>query len=93
MAGLEELAKLPATQVCTLRYEDFLDQPESTLQSFMQFLGPHYHNADWMRRAKAQIRRGRSAWTTLPTREQTMLQEACRPGFDALRRYGIPTDI
>jgi putative sulfotransferase len=93
IAGLEELRALPSTQVCTLRYEDFLAQPEPTLQAFMEFLGPQYVNEEWMRRAKAQIGRGRSAWTSLPAREQTLLQEACRPGFEALRAHGISTDF
>jgi len=88
IAGLKEIEKIPREQVCTLRYEDFLSKPEPTLRAFIEFVAPQDANEDWLVRAKAKIGRGRSAWMDLPPREQTLLDAACRPGFDALRDHG-----
>lgn len=93
MAGLEELKRIPAGHVCTLRYEDFLGNPEPTLRTFIEFIGPQYLSEAWLRQARARIGRGRSAWTALPAQERTLLEQACRPGFEALKAHGISTEF
>jgi hypothetical protein len=83
MSGLRELAALPAERVLTMRYEDFLSSPTSSITALLEFLGVPADEA-WVRRTAAMVRPARSAWETLPASELQPLQDACRPGFAAL---------
>ena len=84
MAGLAELASLPAERVLTLRYEDFLTSPQESIAALLAFLDPEPTDDAWVERVAAMVRPARPAWHDLPAAELASLEEACRPGFAAL---------
>lgn len=84
MAGLAELAELPAERVLTLRYEDFLAHPRDALARLVEFLDPGSVDGAWIERTAAVVRSARSAYKTLPPRALAQLTDACAPGFAAL---------
>jgi hypothetical protein len=87
--GVELLGALPAERVITLRYEDLLDDPDTTVTRLGEALGRGEVDPQWHRAAVAMVGRGRSAWRELPTAERRELQHACAPGFAALAEQGL----
>lgn len=84
MEGLAELDALAPTRLLTLRYEDFGAAPRSTIARLFAFLGVET-DAAWLDAMATRIRPARSDWSTLPPRERRALDDACQPGFAALR--------
>jgi hypothetical protein len=84
IAGTHELAQLPAERVLTLRYEDFLAEPRANITRLIEFLDDQPVDAAWLAEVAAMIRPARSAIADLPAHELAQLEEACRPGFEAL---------
>jgi hypothetical protein len=91
--GLDLMARLPNHQALTIRYEDILLQPEQTIRQLVGFVGPEFVEEEWITRAAALVRSPRSAWRELPLKEREQLQEACRPGFDALCKADIVYNV
>jgi hypothetical protein len=85
--GLKVLAQLPAEQVLTLHYEDFLSNPIPTIQRLITFIDPSLSDENWLSHASDLVHLARSAWENLPVKEQRFLQEACAPGFEALAAF------
>lgn len=85
IAGLRELSNLPQERVCTLRYEDFLLDPKTSIRRLAAFLHPDFVDEPWIERVAASVRPARSIWRALPEEERSALDEACGPGFEALR--------
>lgn len=83
-AGLRALEQIPANQVLTLRYEDFLSAPAQTIARLAFFLDKDIVTVDWVRNAATKVRSCRSSWTNLDARGRAELAEACQPGFAAL---------
>lgn len=83
VAGLRELASLPSGQVLTLRYEDFLSTPNQSLGRLLEFAGAT-HDPAWVARVASAVRPSPPAWERLDPRARRALEEACRPGFEAL---------
>lgn len=86
MAGLGELGQLPRARVLTLRYEDFLAAPVDALWRLQRFLEPEGGDGAeaWVSWAAQTVRGARSQWQDLAEPVRGELEEACRPGFDAL---------
>jgi putative sulfotransferase len=84
VAGLAELAEIPAERRLTLRYEDFLARPQVSIARMLDFLDAGGADAPWVDRAAATIRRARSSFRDLPPRTLAQLTDACAPGFAAL---------
>ena len=87
--GLAVLSQLPPNRLLTLRYEDFLETPETAVRRMGEFLDPESLDDRWIDAAVAQIGQGRSAWRNLPTAQRDELDRACRRGFDALASMGV----
>jgi putative sulfotransferase len=83
-AGVRELLSLPADRVLTMRYEDFLTDPERSLSQLAAFLGPEYVDDAWVTAAAPKIRCSASTPSSVGAAELRALDEACRPGFAAL---------
>lgn len=84
IAGLQELAALPPERLLTLRYEDFVADPEPAIRRLITFLDPDLLDESWLRDVARTVTRGSSAWADLPPKEREQLARACRPGFAAL---------
>jgi putative sulfotransferase len=82
-AGVRELQSLPGDRVLTMRYEDFLCDPERSLSRLAFFLGPQFVDDGWVRAAAPKIRAATKS-QSLGAAEQRALDDACRPGFAAL---------
>jgi putative sulfotransferase len=83
-AGVRELASLPEDRVLTMRYEDFLADPERSLSRLASFLGPEYVDDRWVRAAASKIRPSATKAESVDAAELRALDDACRPGFAAL---------
>lgn len=81
-AGLRDLAGL-GDDLLTLRYENVLAAPQTTLARFFRFLLPDENLPDLDAMA-TRVRVPRSNWRELPTEVLHQLEIACRPGFAAL---------
>lgn len=92
LQGLEVLGKLPSDRVLTLRYEDFLSNPELPLARLGAFLGESINTPEWRQRAAAIVRQPASSWRQLPQDAAQALAEACAPGMAALRAQGLNWD-
>jgi len=92
MRGLKALAELAADRVLTIHFEDILARPEPWLERFIEFIGPEFVHGNWIEKAAAMIRPVRSSWRALPVAQQSVLTEACRPGFQALAEHGFGRD-
>jgi hypothetical protein len=86
--GLEELEELAPERLYTVRYEDLLASPEPTSRALIGFIRGGVDEA-WVKRAAALVRAPRSRVSDLSPREQAHLEEACRPGFEALGARGL----
>ncbi|WP_338846750.1 sulfotransferase [Massilia sp. W12] len=82
--GLRQLEAVPASQKCTMRYEDFLSAPEQTVAKFAFWLDKDIVSVDWIRKAALKIRSPRSSWTNLDSRQRAELDNAVRGGGVAL---------
>lgn len=87
IAGLRELGELGGGRLLTLRYEDFLQQPERAFESFAGFL--EIRDEGWSTRLIETIRGPRHHHTELPSKERHALEQACAPGFAALAEIGL----
>jgi hypothetical protein len=87
--GLKVLAQLPGEQVLTLRYEDLLTAFVPTATKLITFIDPsladNWLHRVWLNQVTKLIHAPNSSWEKLPKREQTFLQIACNPGFQALQ--------
>jgi putative sulfotransferase len=83
-AGVRALLSLPGDRVLTLRYEDFLSDPERSLSRLAGFLGPEFADDAWVRAAAPKIRTTATKLESLDAAELRALDEACRPGFATL---------
>ena len=85
--GLDILSQLPAQQVLTLHYEDFLTNFVPTANRLITFIDPALANDDWLQRVQGLIHPAHSAWERLQKQEQAFLQAACEPGFQRLKDF------
>ena len=86
--GLNALDAVAPERLLTLRYEDLCADPKATLSHLGRFLEDELDPV-WLEVAAARVGQGTSAWERLPAREAAELDEACRPGFEALAARGI----
>jgi len=86
-AGVHELASLPGDRVLTMRYEDFLADPERSLSRLAAFLGPENVDDLWVRAAAPKVWTAAAKPSSLGAAEQRALDDACRPGFAALADF------
>lgn len=89
IAGLRMLREVPAQRVLTLRYEDFLSEPAATARKLIAFIDPAFVREDWLSSIVPMVRPARSAWKTLLPAELEHLNQACLPGFAALRSLDL----
>lgn len=87
--GLGVLRGLNADRLLTIRYEDLLSDPRSTLASLAAFLGPEYRDDQWVEGCIKLVGKPSSDWRTLPADSVAKLYAACQPGFALLREIGI----
>lgn len=92
VTGLKALARLPAERLMTLSYDGLLAEPMETVRKMAAFVDPDGRNDAWITAAAAQVARGRSSWRDLPPGERDELDDACRPGFEALESLNLPWD-
>ena len=84
LEGMKTLAALPQDRVLTLRYEDFLAAPQPSIARLVDFLGASTDPA-WVDRVAGLVRSARANVDELPRAERAALEDACAPGFAALR--------
>lgn len=87
--GIDVLRELDEDRLLTLRYEDFLVDPEPPLVALASFLGSEYRNDEWIEACSAMVHRPKSDWRTLPADMAATLDAACQPGLALLREVGI----
>jgi hypothetical protein len=85
--GLDILSQVPAQQVLTLHYEDFLTDFIPTANRLITFIDPTLANHDWLQEVQGIVHPASSTWKTLPKQEQAFLQAACEPGFQKLKDF------
>ena len=78
--GVQALSVLPEEQLLTIRYEDIVADPQSTLARLIDFIDPSLHDTDWLARASKLVEPRPSPWEQLPTAEREALETACQPG-------------
>ncbi len=83
-AGLEGLAGLADDRLLTLRYEDLIANPRTTIKTLTDFVDPALNDADWLAEAARMPRAMPPKWRALPEAEQAELTAACTPGMQAL---------
>jgi hypothetical protein len=87
--GLEVLGALPPGRVLTLRYEDLLTDPQTSVTRLGEALGLGALDPQWLQAAVGMVGRGRSAWRSLAPADRRELEHACAPGFAALAEQGL----
>lgn len=87
--GLEVLRGLDEDRLVTVRYEDLLSDPRSTLSALAVFLGPEYQDDQWVDACIGMVGHPSSDWRALPADTAATLDAACQPGFALLREVGI----
>ena len=87
--GLKEMEKIPEDQKIMVRYEDILEAPQKSMQRIASFIGDDLTSAHWVEQCAAQIRSPHSRFEDLSVHEQKLLNDACKPGFEALRAAGV----
>ena len=87
--GMEVLRLLPENQKLTLRYEDFLAEPEDCTRRLVGFLRPNFSDETWIKKQAARILPPSSSWRKLPESQQEELTKACAPGFELLAQDGL----
>lgn len=80
--GVKTLGALPADRVLTLRYEDFLATPKTSIARLVGFIDPEPVDAAWVDVVAGLVRSARA--TEVPPAERAALEDACAPGFAAL---------
>lgn len=83
-AGLESWVLIPAPQRHEMRYEDLMDDPQTTLRQFADFNKFDADKGEWITQAASMIDPHPSQWPDLREDERTALERACRPGLDLL---------
>ena len=83
------LAKLPPERVMHVRYESILEDPETELRRFLQFLDPGLEQDEWLKKAIPLVRPNPPKWTSLPADERARLEAACAPGVEMLKRLAL----
>jgi hypothetical protein len=87
--GVTQLRELPAERLLTMRYEDLLEAPAEAVRRLGGFVDAEGSTEAWVTAAAARVGVGRSDWQALPPRLRDELEEACRPGFEALAEIGL----
>lgn len=82
--GLDELRHIPAAQQHWMRYEDLLDAPQEVLAEMLAFIDPALPAASWAKACADDLHPPRNDWRSIDPAAQTALEEACRPGLQAL---------
>ncbi len=85
IAAAKTLQTLSQEQLLTVQYEDLLQQPHDTIKQLMKFMNLANTDEKWISDVSATIRQPLSTWNDLPAKEKQALDEACQPGFDALK--------
>ena len=78
--GVQALSVLPEEQLLTMRYEDFVADPQTNLARLIDFIDPSLHDTDWLARASKLVEPRPSPWASLPPEEREALERACQPG-------------
>lgn len=78
--GTRYLEELPPSRVLALRFESMLDSPRDEISRFIEFVGPEFADAGWLKKASGLPRPRPPRWTGLSPDEHATLAEACAPG-------------
>jgi hypothetical protein len=84
MEGMAALATIPRERVLTLRYEDVLATPRESIERLVSFLGSR-PDAAWVDDVAGLVRAARTNVDAIGGAERAALEDACAPGFAALR--------
>jgi hypothetical protein len=87
--GLKEMEGIPEDQKLTIKYEDLLTQPDSAMRKIAAFIGEELTSGPWIENCIKQIRKPNSDVSDLETKQRRLLEDACRPGFEALEKIGV----
>jgi len=87
--GLSVLDQVPQHQLFTMWYEDLIENPMTVINDLMSFIDPSFINTPWLNKARSMVSVNKSSWKHLPDHEQKELNEACAPGFEALKQYNL----
>jgi len=87
--GLKEMEMIPDEQKLTIKYEDLLTHPDFAMRQIASFIGEELTSAEWIENCISQIRKPKSDFEDLEANQQKLLEDACRPGFEALEKANI----
>ena len=82
--GTEYLGALPRERVLSMRFETVLKSPREEMQRFIDFVGPEFHDSQWLEQVAALPRVCQPRWTRLSPDEHARLAQACAPGQEIL---------
>ena len=89
--GTRYLEELPPARLLSLRFESMLESPCEEIGRFIDFVGPEFADAAWLKRASNLPRPKPPRWTGLASDEHAALAEACAPGQAILGyKEGMP---
>lgn len=78
--GTRYLEELPPARVLSLRFESMLESPREEITRFIEFVGPGFADAAWLKKASGLPRPKPPRWTALSPDDHIALAEACAPG-------------
>ena len=78
--GTGYLDELGPTRVLLVRFESMLESPREEISRFIEFVGPEFADAAWLKKASELPRPRPPSWTRLSPEEHATLSEACAPG-------------
>jgi len=87
-SGLNELGGIPSSRLLTIRYEDIVSSPLESVTRIGTFIDDDV-SQDWIKQAAAMVKRQQPQWNNLSDYDRDALENACRPGFEALASLGL----
>lgn len=87
-SGLAELHGFPTERLMTIRYEDITSSPEESVQKIGEFIDEDV-SPEWIEQAAKMVKPQEPRWISLPRYDRDALNDACRPGLDALAAHGL----
>ncbi|WP_369415106.1 sulfotransferase family protein [Acuticoccus kalidii] len=85
--GLQAIERIPSGQLLTIRYEDLIADPRSTLRVVIEFLRPDGRHEEWLDAVERMPRSRPKRWLELDAETRRAAEEIVAPVNAALRYH------